>query len=138
MDTRHRLELSKNKFNRAEDKLIELKSIHYYHVLIESAYYAMYYSISALLALDGFDSSKHAAVISYFKNGYIRTKIFDKNLFELIACAYEMKTRAFYEDFYNASFEDVKIQIDNAKIFLDIIRPYLENCWAEIENKLCR
>lgn len=41
------------------------------------AYYAVFHSMRAVLALDEFDSKKHSGVISEFRKEYIKTKKFD-------------------------------------------------------------
>lgn len=40
---------------------------------IGRSYYAMFSAVRAILALDGVDYSKHAAVIAYFQKEYVKT-----------------------------------------------------------------
>ena len=87
------------------------------------------------MALDGFDSKKHKGIISYFNQNYVKTKIFPPGTSKIIDDAFDVRGNADYEDYYEVTSELAQEQIDNAEYIISIIQPYLESCWAEMENK---
>ena len=138
MDTRRNLDLSKYRFERAEAVLKTSEENFISGDTNSSAnrsYYAIFYGMLAVTLLDGFSASKHSSIISYFRRTYIKTKIFDDKISDIIGNAFNVRTEADYGEFYIVSIEEAQEQIDNARFFLDTIRPYLENCWQEIEQK---
>lgn len=64
------------------------------------AYYAIFHSARALLALDGEDRKHHSGVIAYFQEHYIKNGIFDKEYSHIIHNAFEIRQETDYEDFY--------------------------------------
>lgn len=48
--------------------------------VINRAYYAMFYSVLALLVYEEVSSSKHSGVLSYFNRHFVKGGIFDKSL----------------------------------------------------------
>lgn len=52
---------------------------------IGRSYYAMFTSVSALLAMEGQDFSKHAGVIVYFQKELVKTGKFDKKYSKYIS-----------------------------------------------------
>ena len=91
------------------------------------AYYSIFHSMRAILALESKDFKKHSAVIAYFNQYYIKTKLFPANLHELISNAEEVRNASDYNDFYIASAEKTKEQIDSAKLILALIETYINN-----------
>ena len=138
MDTRRNLDLSKYRFERAEETLNAAKNNldnGFNNESVTRSYHAIFYGMLAVTLLDGFSASKHSSIISYFRRTYIKTKIFDDKISDIIGNAFTVRTEADYGEFYTVSIEEAQRQINNAKIFLNTIRPYLENCWQEIEQK---
>ncbi|MBR2208805.1 MAG: HEPN domain-containing protein [Synergistaceae bacterium] len=139
MDTRGGLALSKYRFERAEETLKAAKSNfdnNFFNESVTRSYYAIFYGMLAVTSKDGFEASKHSSVISYFRKNYIGTKIFDKKLSDIIGQSFDLRTDADYEAFYTVSPNEAQIQMDSAKIFWDTVRPYLEACWREMEEKI--
>lgn len=89
------------------------------------AYYAIFHSARAILALDGEDRKRHSGVIAYFQQNYIKTHIFDKDCSHILQNAFEIRQEADYEDFYVISRDEAKQQVDNAKIFITRIKTYI-------------
>ena len=92
---------------------------------LNRAYYAIFHSAKALLALDNFETNKHSGVIAYFNEHYVKTGIFDKELSKIFMSAENKRNLCYYDDFFAISKDDVKIQIDNAKKFINEIEGYL-------------
>lgn len=55
--------------------------------------------------------------------------------FAMIETAFEAKSNADYEDYYEVSLEEAQEQISNAEYIISMIRPYLESLWAKMEAK---
>lgn len=91
------------------------------------AYYAMFHAVRAVLALEGVDFKKHSAVISYFRQHYIATGIFDKSLSDMIGSAFIVRNQSDYEDFYVISKAQAAEQYENAKQFCSVIAEYLKS-----------
>ncbi|MBQ6774873.1 MAG: HEPN domain-containing protein [Synergistaceae bacterium] len=138
MDVRRDIDLSKYRFERAEETLTTADNLCHNdpNASLNRSYYAVFYGMLAVTILDGFSASKHSSVISYFRRNYIKTGIFDAKLSDVISNTFNTRTSADYENFYRASDEDARKQIDNARIFLDTIRPYLQATWKEMEERI--
>ena len=96
-----------------------------YKNALNRAYYAIFYAIRSVNALDGFDSSKHSGVISHFNQNYVKSGIFPKEVSKLIKLASEKREEADYLDFYVASKKEAEEQIENAETFRKWIETYL-------------
>lgn len=128
-------ELSKYRLEKAkEDLSTAIENLVNTHISgsINRSYYCIFHTIRAILALDGFDSKKHSGVISYFRQNYIKTNIFDKIYSEIIGMAYEVRNKNDYDDFVVIDIGEANIQVANARLFLDIVESYLENRWKGI------
>ncbi len=55
-----------------------------YKTAVNRAYYAIFYAMRAVLALDGFDSKKHSGIIAEFRKQYIKTGIFENDMSDII------------------------------------------------------
>lgn len=62
--------------------------------VINRAYYAMFYSVLALLVFEPYSSSKYSGILSYFNQKFIKNEIFSKentsNLYSLEPMSYEL------------------------------------------------
>ena len=139
MDEKSRLDLSKYRFERAEGAIKTAQNILDFGDPNGSAsrsYYAIFYAMWSISALDGFESSKHSSLISYFGRTYIKTKIFDTSLSDIVRFAFRTRTHADYADFYQLPAEKAQMQIYDAQKFIETIRPYLQSRWVEMEEKI--
>lgn len=89
------------------------------------AYYAIFYSMRAVMALDGIDYKKHSGVIQHFQKEYIKTGIFDKEYSQIIMSANEIRNASDYDDFFIASRTETMEQILSAKKFYKAVERYL-------------
>ena len=94
------------------------------------AYYAMFHATRALLALEGVDFKKHSAIISYFQSQYIKTGLIDKACAKMLLKASTIRNASDYNDFFIASREETRQQIENAGAFLTAITEYMEKAAA--------
>ena len=89
------------------------------------AYYCIFHSMRAVLALDGKDFSKHSGVIAQFMQSYLKTEILPKKYGSLITNASLIRNRSDYEDFYICSVDDTKQLVQAAEEFYYVIERYL-------------
>ena len=119
----YRLERAKEDLDSAVQGLNEQKL----RLANNRAYYSIFHSIRAVLALEKKDFKKHSAVIAYFNQNYIKTNLFPANLYKLISAAEEVRDLSDYDDFYIASFEKTKEQIESAKLIFDLVETYIKS-----------
>lgn len=121
-------ELSKYRFNCSLEALEDARimySADRYKNALNRAYYAIFYALRAVNALDEFDSSKHSGVIAHFNQNYVKKGIFPKEASRQIKIASEKRENADYLDFYIASKEDAAAQIKRAEEFTAWVEDYL-------------
>lgn len=92
---------------------------------VNRSYYAIFHALRAVLALDGFDSSKHSGIISYFNLNYVKTDVFSREVSKMISSAYRLREKADYQDFYIVTIEEADEQIRKADIVINVISEYL-------------
>ncbi len=131
-------ELSRYRLDKAKEDLnTAIENLAHKHLSgsINRSYYCIFHAMRAILALDGFDSKKHSGVIAYFRQNYIKTNIFDKIYSEIIGMAFEIRNKNDYDDFVVIDIEEVNRQVDNARLFLEVVEHYLENRWKCMEEE---
>lgn len=97
-----------------------------YKTVANRSYYAVFSSMRAVLALDGFDSKKHSGIIAEFRKNYLKTEILPKELSVVIDEFVEARQGSDYDDFYIISKEEVAEQLENSKRFVDAVDTFLE------------
>ena len=102
-----------------------IPSAHYKSALNRS-YYAIFHSLRAVNALDGFDSRKHSGVIAHFNQCHVKTGEFPKEISQMIRKASELRENADYEDFFVASRQEAEDQIRDAEYILERVKDFLE------------
>ena len=90
------------------------------------AYYAAFHSLRAVLILDDFDSKKHSGIIAKFRENYLKTEIFSKDISDYISSLFRVRTASDYDDFFIVSKEDSISQLEKAEIIVVQIKTYLE------------
>lgn len=123
-------ELSKYRFENANEDLHSAKralSEEEYRTANNRAYYAIFHALRAVLALDEFDAKHHSAVISRFRQDYIKTGIVDKSISDIIGDAFEIRNKSDYEDMFIVDKEETKMQVANAERLLNVIGAYLKS-----------
>ena len=121
-------DLTKYRLDRATEFLSASKIMLENNCLKDSinrSYYAIFTTIRALLAENELDFKKHSAVISYFRQHYIKTKIFDVKFSQYVGNAFEIRNNCDYEDFYIVSREDTETQYNNAVEFYETVKNFL-------------
>lgn len=89
------------------------------------SYYAMFYSVEALLLADNLSFSKHSAVISAFGKNFIKTKLFDVKFHQYILDAFDLRNIGDYGTMHSISEAKSAELIRNARELCSTIRAYL-------------
>ena len=126
----HRCDLAKYRLQNANEKLDVAKLLIdnlKYKDSINRSYYAVFDAMRAVLALDGVDFKKHSAVISHFRQHYIKTGIFNTELSDIAGNAFHIRAQSDYEDFFIVSADEAVGQYEDAKRFVHEISGYLQS-----------
>lgn len=119
----HRLEQAK------ED--LEVAKLNYKNNYCKSAnnraYYAIFHSIRAVLALEGVDFKKHKDVQAYFNKKYVRTEIFPRTIGRKIAKASTIREDSDYDDEFIADAEKTLEQINSAEELILLVEEYVND-----------
>ena len=131
MPDSQRLALSKYRLERAKETyLTALENLNNGKYLDANnrAYYCIFHSIRAVLALDGVDFKKHSGVISYFREKYVKTNVFTAVFSDIIGKATMIRNKSDYEDFYTTSHDEAQEQVKNALLFYEKVESYISGC----------
>ena len=102
MSLENRAALSLLRMKKAEEALADAKmlvGLERYSLAANRSYYAVFYAMRAVLALDGVDRRHHSGVIAEFRRKYIKSGIFEKKLSEIIRDLFDLRADSDYDDF---------------------------------------
>ena len=119
---KYRLKKAKETVNTAEFIYKEIKDCTSAN---NRAYYAIFYAIRSVLALEQIDFKRHKAVIAYFNKNYIHTGIFDKQIGRKISQAQRIREDSDYDDEYEPSPEKTLQQIETTKELIKKVEEYI-------------
>lgn len=91
------------------------------------AYYAIFYAVNAVHALDGKAYKRHKDALANFNKEYVKTEVFPRALGRKIAEAEEIRHASDYDDFYIATREEAEEQIATAEEFVQAVETYCNN-----------
>lgn len=123
------INLSKVRIAHAEDCLREAQLLldgNEYKGAANRAYYAAFHSLRAVLILDEFDSKKHSGIIAKFRENYLKTKFFNKEISDYISSLFRVRTASDYDDFYIVSKDESIEQLKKAEKIVKQIKEYLK------------
>ena len=129
MEHEFKIELSKGQLEVAHERMKTagiLLDAGDYKAVANRLYYAVFSAMRAVLALDGFDSKKHSGIISRFRQSYIKTGTFSTEMSKIIDDFEVIREDNDYDDFFIISKEDVMIQSQRAKFFVNEVERYLQ------------
>ena len=95
------------------------------------AYYAIFYAIRAVLAIDEIDFKRHKDVIAYFNQEYVNKEIFPKMIGRKISQAQKIRDDSDYDDNYEPSFEKTSQQIQTAEEVISLVEEYIKSYYEE-------
>ena len=130
-------ELSKYRFSLAEEtykNAIMCFDNGFYRDCINRSYYAVFYGVRAILALEGVDFKRHKDVVAYFNKEFVAAGSFPREMGKRLARLKMKREESDYNDFYIASADEAKSQLESVEYMLPLIEEYL-NKHFEIGSK---
>ena len=104
-----------------------VRTINFFRDCINRSYYAAFYAIRAVLALESIDFKRHKDAIGYFNKTYVATEVFSKELGKRLGRMKMLREESDYNDFFIASEEDANKQYESAEFIVVAIEQYLKD-----------
>lgn len=111
------------KYLRSAELLLEEGD---YESSVSRTYYAMFYSVQALLLTKNLSFSSHKGVISAFGKYFIKTNIFPKEMGKKLNKAFEKRQLGDYEYTFIISKEEAEELLRDGKEFVKEVIEYLK------------
>ncbi|MDD2970633.1 MAG: HEPN domain-containing protein [Lachnospiraceae bacterium] len=89
------------------------------------AYYSVFHTIDAVLALEPVAFKRHKDTLAYFNKNYVHSEKFPREIGCKIAKLEEIRHKSDYDDFYIASKEEAVKQIETAKVVMELVNTYV-------------
>ncbi len=109
------------RLERAQESLDDaclLANAESWSTCVNRLYYSCFYAVSALLARDGFSSSKHTGVRSLFNRNDVRTGVVPRDLARLYNDLFERRQESDYTDFVRFQGDQVRPWIPQTEAFI--------------------
>lgn len=135
-DIKKDMELSKYRFSLAEETYRNAKMCFengFYRDCINRSYYAVFYGVRAVLALENVDFKRHKDVIAYFNKEFVATAKFPGEIDKRLSRLKMKREESDYNDFFIASAEEAKAQLQSVEYILPVIKEYLTKHITEEE-----
>ena len=120
---RYRMEQADETFQEAE--ILFNRSA--YRGTINRAYYAMFYSVLALLATKQLGTSKHSGAIALFDREFVKTGLFPRELSWSLRLAFDRRQTHDYGELTEMDEQTVKETLNDAKVFISAVESYLHS-----------
>ena len=98
----------------------------FYSVTANRIYYAAFYAATALLKTKSLSFSKHGAVLSAFRQHFVKTGEFGAEIGDFYRLAFEMRQAGDYEMLTHFEPNDLRQQLLSAHQFVDEIEKWLQ------------
>lgn len=129
MEKKTSIEFALYRLERAKEECETAELLYKENKLLASnnrAYYSIFYSIRAVLAMERIDFKKHKDVLAYFNKNYVKTEIFPKKMGRKVILASKVREDSDYDEGYEPSYETTSMQIETAKELIQLVQEYLE------------
>ncbi len=93
---------------------------------VNRSYYAAFYAIKSLLALENVDFKRHKDAVGYFNKTYVATDKFPRELGKTLGRMKMVREESDYSDFYLVSEEEARKQFEAAKYIMQAVSEYIE------------
>lgn len=127
MDNRQK-DLCGYRLSQAEDSISAAK-LSYENGLfkdsINRSYYASFYAIKAVLALEKVDFKRHKDVIGYFNKSYVAADKFPRELGRKIGMLKQLREKSDYDDFFMVGTEEAEMQIETAELIIAEVKSFV-------------
>lgn len=118
----YRIDTAKENLAAAQ-ALLELE---FYKDANDRAYYSVFHSINALLAIEEVGFKRHKDVLAHFNKNYIKDGIFPKEIGRKISKARQIREASDYHDFYITSKTEAEKCISTAAELIPLVEKYIE------------
>ncbi len=121
-------DLCKYRMDNAEETLDTAKLCmehKHYKDSINRCYYAVFYAIKAVLALEEIDFKRHKEVVAYFNRNYVATNIFEREIGKSLGRLKRKREISDYDDFYVVSYEEALGEFEAADQIVKSVRHFL-------------
>ena len=129
------IELSKYRYSLAKQTYNNAKMCFdngFYRDCINRSYYAVFYAIRAVLALESIDFKRHKDVVAYFNKEFVAQGKFPGEMGRRLARLKMKREESDYSDFFIASADEAQKQIQSVEYILPLIKEYLAGHGVEI------
>ena len=129
------IELSKYRYSLAQQTYNNAKMCFdngFYRDCINRSYYAVFYAIRAVLALESIDFKRHKDVVAYFNKEFVAQGKFPGEMGRRLARLKMKREESDYSDFFIASEDEAQTQIQSVEYMLPLIKKYLKGHGVEI------
>jgi uncharacterized protein (UPF0332 family) len=92
---------------------------------INRSYYAMFYSVLALLTTRREETSKHGRAIALFDKEFVKAGIFSKEFSRWIHEAFDLRQRSDYSPQFHPNLDDARGVLDQSTSFVNEIKAKL-------------
>ena len=96
------------------------------------AYYAIFYAIRAVLAIEEIDFKRHKDVLAYFNKEYVNKERFPKKIGRKISQAQRVREDSDYDDDYEPSLEKTEQQINTAQDLIELVETSINDYYKKI------
>ncbi|MDB9518979.1 HEPN domain-containing protein [Roseofilum reptotaenium CS-1145] len=94
---------------------------------INRSYYAMFYAVMGLLAIQGLGTSKHSGGISLFDREFVKTGIFTRELSRSLHRAFDERQASDYGKMLAPDQTLATSLLEQSRFFVSQIQRYIEN-----------
>lgn len=122
------MELAKYRFSLAEETYRNAQMCFdngFYRDCINRSYYAVFYAVRAVLALENVDFKRHKDVVAYFNKEFVATGKFPGDMGKRLARLKMKREESDYDDFFIASANEAETQLQSVGYILPLIEEYL-------------
>ena len=98
-----------------------------YRGTINRAYYAIFYSVVALLATKKLGTSKHSGVIGLFDREFVKTGLFPRELSRSLRLAFDRRQTHDYGEVSQIDEPTAQEALNDAKMFISTVESYLHS-----------
>lgn len=126
--SKNSVEFAKYRLQRAKETLESAIALYDRKDLMGAnnrAYYSIFYTIRAVLALEPIDFKRHKDVIGYFNKNYVKSEIFPRKMGTKIVQAQTIREDSDYDDEYEPNYEKTQEQIETARELIKLVEEYM-------------
>ena len=128
MSTKISKELAYHRLEQAKEDLTAAKLLYnsdLYKSANNRAYYAIFHSIKAILALEPIDFKRHKDVQAYFNKNYLNMEIFPRSMGKRIGKASTIREDSDYDDEFIVDANKTLEQIKTAEDLISLVEEYI-------------